>query len=203
MFSNQFLIDLIIAAGYLGIFGMIFAESGIVVAFFLPGDSLLFTAGFLASLGYFDVWFLIVLVVTAAILGNNFGYAFGRKVGPKIFKKEDSKFFHKDNLLKAEEFYKKFGAKVLVLARFIPMIRVFAPVIAGVGKMKYRSFFFYNTIGAILWGFSMPLLGYYLGRSVPDIDKYILPIVMLLIFVSFLPPLYYYLKSRMRKKDKV
>lgn len=200
MFDTKFLIDLIIATGYLGLFGIIFAESGIIIAFFLPGDSLLFTAGYLASLGYFNVWLEVLIVIIAAILGNNAGYVFGRKTGPMIFKREKSRFFHKDNLLLAEEFYKKYGPKVLVLARFIPMIRVFVPVIAGVGKMKYRTFAIYNAVGATLWGALMPLLGYYLGRNVPNIDHYILPIIALLIIASLIPPFYYYLKNRKKLK---
>jgi membrane-associated protein len=185
------LISLIKTAGYLGIFGIVFAESGLLLGFFLPGDSLLFTAGFLASQGFLNIWFLIPLVFIGAVLGDNVGYAFGHKVGPMIFTKEESIFFHKDHLERARVFYEKHGPKTLVLARFMPGIRTFVPILAGVGKMHYPTFMTYNLVGGFLWGIGMPLLGYLLGNTVPNIDKYLLPIILLIIFLSILPSLYH------------
>lgn len=183
------LIPLIKTAGYLGLFAIVFAESGLFVGFFLPGDSLLFTAGFLASQGFFNIWYLIPLVFLGAVLGDNVGYAFGYKVGPMLFNKEESIFFHKDHLERARIFYEKYGKKAIVLARFMPGIRTFAPILAGVGKMNYPVFMSYNIIGGLLWGVGLPFFGYLLGNTIPDADKYLLPIVLLIIFLSVLPGL--------------
>lgn len=181
------LIPLIKAAGYLGIFGIVFAESGLFIGFFLPGDSLVFTAGFLASQGFLNIWNLVSLIFIGAVVGDSFGYAFGKKVGPMIFKREDSFLFHKDNLNKARVFYEKYGGMAIILARFMPGIRTFAPILAGVGKMQYSKFLAFNIIGGALWGIGLTLLGYYLGSVVPNIDKYIVSIVLLIIFISILP----------------
>src|SRR3989344_8998340 len=134
------LVTLVTTAGYVGLFGIIFAESGLFFGFFLPGDSLLFTAGVLASQGIFHIVPLTLLVFVGAVLGDSVGYAFGRRVGPAIFTKEDSLFFHRDHLRKAEEFYHVHGVKTIILARFIPIVRTFAPILAGVGNMRYRTF---------------------------------------------------------------
>ena len=190
------LIALIKAAGYLGLFGIIFAESGLFVGFFLPGDSLLFTAGFLASQGVLNIWILIPLMFIAAILGDNFGYAFGKKVGPALFKKEDSLFFHKDHIERARIFYEKYGAKTLVLARFLPIARTFAPILAGVGNMHYPTFLFYNFIGAVLWAVGLTWLGYFLGSTIPNLDKYLIPIILAIIVVSSLPTLIHIIRNR-------
>jgi len=190
------LIALIKAAGYLGLFAIIFAESGLFVGFFLPGDSLLFTAGFLASQGFLNIWALAPLMFLAAILGDNFGYAFGKKVGPTIFNREDSLIFHKGHVERARVFYEKHGAKTLVLARFLPVIRTFAPILAGVGKMHYRTFFFYNVIGAILWALGLTWLGYFLGATIPGVDKYLIPIILAIIVLSGLPTLIHIIKNR-------
>lgn len=181
------LISLIKAVGYLGVFGIVFAESGLFIGFFLPGDSLLFTAGFLASQGFLNIWILIILVFIGAVSGDNVGYVFGKKIGPMIFKREDSLIFHKKHLERAEAFYRKYGGKAIVLARFMPAIRTFAPILAGIGKMRYSSFFVYNLIGGVLWGIGLPLSGFYLGSVVPNIDRYIVPIVLLIIFSSVAP----------------
>lgn len=181
------LIPLIKAAGYAGLFGIIFAESGLFIGFFLPGDSLLFTAGFLASQGFLNVYILAPLLFVAAVAGDSTGYAFGYRVGPKIFKKEESLFFKKDNLLKAQEFFAKHGGKTIILARFVPIVRTFAPILAGVGKMHYRTFLAYNLIGGLLWAVGLTFLGYFLGRTIPNVDKYLLPIILGIIFLSFLP----------------
>lgn len=187
--------SLIRTAGYIGLFGIVFAESGLLLGFFLPGDSLLFTAGFLASQGYFDIAVLIILCFLGAVLGDNFGYAFGKKIGPRVFKKEDSLLFNKHNLEHARVFYEKHGGKTLVLARFMPMIRTFAPILAGVGRMKYSTFFYYNLVGGILWAVGMPLAGFYLGSAIPDVDRYIIPIVLAIVILSTLPALYHILKE--------
>ncbi len=190
------LVALIKAAGYLGLFAIIFAESGLFIGFFLPGDSLLFTAGFLASQGFLNIWFLAPLVFLAAILGDNFGYAFGKKAGPAIFSREDSLIFHKDHVERARVFYEKHGAKTLVLARFLPVIRTFAPILAGVGQMHYRTFFFYNVLGGFFWAIGMTWLGYFLGATIPGVDKYLIPIILGIIVISSLPTLIHIIKNR-------
>lgn len=200
IFSPEGLTLLIKSVGYLGLFGIIFAESGLFLGFFLPGDSLIFTAGVLASQGYLNIWLLIPILFLAAILGDNFGYAFGKKVGPKIFKKEDSLLFNKKNLERADAFYQKHGPRTLILARFMPVIRTFAPILAGVGVMNYRKFFIYNLIGGAIWTVSLPLFGYYLGQTIPNIDKYLLPIILLIIFTSFLPSIIHLIKTGDFKK---
>mgnify|MGYP001619517984 CR=1 FL=1 len=190
------LISLIKTAGYLGLFGIIFAESGLFVGFFLPGDSLLFTAGFLASQGVLNIWILAPLMFVAAILGDNFGYAFGKKVGPALFKKEDSLFFRKDHIERAKVFYERYGKSTIVMARFLPVIRTFAPILAGVGNMRYPTFLFYNFIGAALWALGLTWLGYFLGSTIPNIDKYLLPIILAITIVSSLPNLIFIIKNR-------
>ncbi|MBI2465674.1 MAG: VTT domain-containing protein [Candidatus Sungbacteria bacterium] len=171
------LVALIKAAGYAGLFGIVFAESGLFIGFFLPGDSLLFTAGFLASQSFLDLKWLMVITFAGAVLGDNFGYAFGRKIGYKIFNKEDSFLFHRDHLRRAQKFYARHGGKTLILARFMPVVRTFAPILAGVGKMNWRVFFFYNLAGGFLWSIGLTWTGYYLGNLIPNIDKYLLPII--------------------------
>jgi membrane-associated protein len=178
---------LIETVGLLGIFGVVFAESGLFFGFFLPGDSLLFTAGLLASQGYFNIFILVLGSMVCAIVGDSVGYAFGKKVGPALFSREDSLFFKKQHAIKARDFYEKYGVKTIILARFIPIVRTFAPIVAGIGDMKYRTFVTYNIIGGILWVFSMTLLGYFLGATVPGIDKYLHYIIIGIIFVSFIP----------------
>lgn len=199
IFSGEGLINLIKTAGYLGVFGIIFAESGLFFGFFLPGDSLLFTAGFLASQGFLNVYFFNLLVFVAAVLGDNVGYAFGKKVGPKIFNKEESLFFSKKNLVKASEFYKNYGPITIVLSRFMPFVRTFAPIVAGVGDMKYKTFFFYNISGGLLWTVLLTWAGYFLGSIIPDIDKYLLPIIFAIVIISVLPPAYHLLKAKLKK----
>lgn len=188
--------ELIKTAGYLGIFAVIFAESGLFVGFFLPGDSVLFTAGFLASQGHLNILVLMALTFLGAVLGDNFGYAFGRRVGPSIFTRDDSVLFHRDHVKKAEVFYAKYGPKTLVLARFLPVVRTFAPILAGVGKMHYPTFFLYNVAGAVLWALGLSWLGYFLGETVPNIDKYLLPIILAIITLSSLPTLIHIIKNR-------
>jgi membrane-associated protein len=179
--------EIILQIGLLGVFGIIFAESGLFFGFFLPGDSLLLTAGLLASQGFFDIKILILGCCLGAIAGDSVGYWFGNKTGPRIFKRPNSLLFKKENLLKAKAFYEKHGGKTIILARFMPFIRTFAPIVAGAGEMHYYRFLFFNVLGGISWVLAMSLLGYFLGTSVPDIDKYILFIIGGIIFLSVLP----------------
>ncbi|OQA03776.1 MAG: Inner membrane protein YqjA [bacterium ADurb.Bin400] len=195
IFHGEGLISLIKSVGYLGLFSIVFAESGLLVGAFLPGDSLLFTAGFLASQGYLNVWLLIVVLFIAAVLGDSVGYTFGRRVGRRIFRREDSLLFHKSNLEKAEAFYEKHGAITIVLARFITIVRTFAPIVAGVGKMNYSIFLMYNVVGGFLWTVSLTMAGYYLGKVIPNIDTYLLPIIALIVLISVLPPAIHVLKE--------
>ena len=194
------LVDFIKAAGYAGLFGVVFAETGLFLGFFLPGDSLLFVAGFLASQGFLNIWALTILLFVAAVTGNILGYAFGHKIGPAIFSKEDSLLFKKAHVVKAQKFYDQYGGKVVMIARFIPVVRTFAPILAGVAKMDKSVFLFYNIAGALVWTFGLTLLGYVLGNSVPNIDHYLLPIVGAIILVSILPGVIHYFKERKRSK---
>lgn len=189
------LVTFVKTAGYLGLFGVVFAESGLFIGFFLPGDSLLFTAGFLASQGYFNIVILVAVFFIGAVLGDSFGYAFGKRTGPAVFTKEDSLVFKKSHLERARFFYEKHGGKTIILARFMPIIRTFAPILAGVGMMRYSVFLFYNIIGGGLWAFGLPLIGYFLGNIIPDVDKYIIPIVAVIIIASVTPPIIHILKS--------
>ncbi|MBI5022747.1 MAG: VTT domain-containing protein [Candidatus Magasanikbacteria bacterium] len=190
------LIAIIKTTGYIGIFSIIFAESGLLIGFFFPGDSLLFTAGFLASQGFLRISILMVGSFLAAVIGDSVGYSFGYRVGPKIFKKEDSLFFHKDHLTRAQKFYEKHGGKAIILARFMPIIRTFAPILAGVGKMRYGAFLSYNIVGGFLWSIGLSGLGYFLGSTIPNVDKYLLPIIVLIILLSIAPSVYHILKDR-------
>jgi membrane-associated protein len=194
------LITLIEAVGYAGLFGIVFAETGLFLGFFLPGDSLLFVAGVLAGQGLFSLPVLIGGLFVSAVLGNLLGYEFGKRVGPKLFNRDDSLIFKKAHALRAQAFYDRHGAKTIVLARFMPIVRTFAPIVAGIGNMKYPVFFMYNVIGAILWTTMLVLLGYFLG-SVIDVDKYLLPIVLLIVFLSFLPGIMAYFKERRLAKE--
>lgn len=180
---RQFILNI----GILGVFGIIFAESGLFFGFFLPGDSLLLTAGLMASQGFFDIKILILGCCFGAIAGDSVGYWFGYKTGPKIFNRPNSFLFKRENLLKARAFYEKHGGKTIVFARFMPFIRTFAPIVAGASEMKYSRFLSFNFFGGVFWVLLMALLGYFLGTSVPDIDRYIIFIVLGIIFLSVLP----------------
>lgn len=182
--------------GLVAIWAVIFAESGLLIGFFLPGDSLLFTAGFLASQGFLNIGLLVVGAFVCAVLGDNVGYATGHKFGRRLFRKEDSRFFHKKHLIKAQSFYDKHGKKTIVLARFMPIVRTFAPIVAGVGAMNYRIFFAYNLVGGFLWTFGVTLLGYFLGKQIPDVDKYLVPIVVVIVVVSLLPSVFHLYQER-------
>lgn len=196
--------ELITTVSYAGLFGIVFAESGLLIGFFFPGDSLLFTAGILASQQILNIYLLIPLLAIAAIAGDSAGYTFGKKVGKRIFNKEDSLFFHKDHLRKANEFYQKHGGKTIILARFMPLIRTFAPIIAGVGEMEYRKFLFYNIFGGVFWVISMTVGGFFLGNIIPDIDKYLLPILAAIIMASVLPGfIHFYRENKVFLKERI
>lgn len=191
---------LVKTAGLAGVIAIVFAESGLFFGFFFPGDSLLFTAGLLASQGLLPIGWLLVGTAIAAILGDSVGYWFGQKTGPAIFSREDSLFFHKKHVERAQRFYEVHGKKTIILARFVPIVRTFAPILAGVGKMDYRTFITYNIIGGLAWSLGLTTLGYFLGGLIPSIDRYLLPIVLLIIAISFVPIFIEYFRSR-RSKD--
>ena len=179
--------SIIRSVGYIGLFGIVFAETGLLAGAFLPGDSLLFTAGVLASQDYLNIWILMPVCFVAAIVGDATGYYIGHRYGRSLFHKEESRFFKPSYLEKSEAFFKKHGGKAIVLARFMPIVRTFAPVIAGISVMHYRRFALYNVTGAVLWAIGVTLAGYFLGSTIPSIDKYLLPIIALIVFVSIAP----------------
>ena len=184
---------------------IIFAESGLLIGFFLPGDSLLFTAGFLVASGHLhvNIVFLIVLTFIAAVLGDTVGYVFGRRVGRKLFNRENSRLFRQENLQRAEAFYEKYGSRTIILARFIPIIRTFAPIVAGTSAMRYRTFIAFNLIGAALWTTGVTLIGYFLGHilgAVFKIDDILLPLIFIIIIISILPPLIHMLRTKQQRK---
>jgi membrane-associated protein len=185
----------------LGVCLMVFAESGLLIGFFLPGDSLLFTAGLLVSTGVIDfpIWALCPLVTIAAIAGDQVGYYLGKKAGPAIFKRPDSRLFRQEYVDKAYSFFDRYGARTIVLARFVPIIRTFAPVVAGVGRMKYRTFVTYNVIGGVLWGTGVTLLGYFLGR-IEFIQHNIEYIAILIVALSLIPVALELMKARSRQR---
>ncbi len=178
---------IIAAAGVIGVICVVFAETGLFFGFFFPGDSLLFTAGFLASQHDMSLATLLVGAFVAAVLGDSVGYAFGKKVGPSIFTREDSVLFNRKHVTRAEHFYEKHGKKTIILARFIPVVRTFAPIVAGVGNMSYKSFIVFNITGGFLWTWGLLWLGYGFGSVIPDPDRYLMPVVAAIIVISILP----------------
>lgn len=180
-------LTLLRTVGTLGIFLVVFAESGLFFGFFLPGDSLLFSAGILASQGYMNLSILIVLCSLAAILGDTVGYWTGKHMGRKLFEKDAGFFFKKKRIEDAEHFYQKHGKYTIIIARFLPIIRTFAPIVAGIGTMHYLTFLRYNIFGGILWSVTVLSLGYFLGGLIPNPDTYILPIILLIIVISTAP----------------
>ena len=181
--------------GYPGIAAMVFAETGVFFGFLFPGTSLLFTAGLLSSQGVFNPWILIPLVTIAAILGDSAGYWFGSKVGVRLFLRPDARFFKHAYVEQAKDFYDKHGAMAIFLARFLPIVRTFAPMVAGVVKMRYESFLFYNILGALGWASGVTFIGYYLGAKFPFVGHYFTPIVLVIIIVSSAPIIYHALKK--------
>lgn len=181
---------------YVGIAFLIFAESGLLFGIFLPGDSLLFAAGLLAAGNVLSVGPLLFFVVIAAVVGDSVGYWFGANVGVNFFKRKESFFFKKEYLKRTERFYQTYGGRAIILARFVPIVRTLAPILAGIGSMTYRKFLSFNVIGGTLWGAGMILLGYSLGSLIPNSEHYILPISLVIIVVSFFPILYNLLRGK-------
>lgn len=175
---------------------IVFAETGLLIGFFLPGDSLLVTAGVFAAAGHLDIGTLLITVSLAAVIGDQLGYFIGLRTGPRIFTREDSLLFKRAHLMRAHEFYEKHGGKTIILARFVPIIRTFAPVVAGVAEMDYRKFVTYNVVGGVLWVWSTSLLGYSLGRVVPDIDRHIHIVIVVVVILSLLPAVFEYWRAR-------
>jgi membrane-associated protein len=196
------LTELVRWAGLFGLAAIIFSETGLLVGVFLPGDSLLVTAGLLAARGYLNIYALVPLLTIAAICGNSVGYSIGHATGPRIFNRENSLFFNKKHAIRAHEFYEKYGRKTIVLAQFMPVIRTFAPVVAGVGGMKFRTFITFNIMGAVLWIWSMTAIGFFLGSYIPGIDQHIEIVVIIVVFISLLPGIIsWYREKRARRYD--
>ena len=187
---------LIETVGTIGLFAIVFAESGLLIGFFLPGDSLLFTAGLLASQGKLNFPLILVGCFVAAVAGDQVGYAFGNRVGPALFRRPESRLFKHENLDRAQAYFDKYGAKTIVLARFVPIVRTFAPILAGVGTMEYRTFVRFNVLGGFIWAVGVTSIGYVLGDTIPDIDKYLLPVIGVIILLSLVPVFIEYRKAR-------
>jgi len=202
-FSTLYQFDELIRwGGYTVLALIVFAETGLLVGFFLPGDSLLVTAGLVAAAdGVLHIGWLIVLLSACAIAGDSVGYAIGYHIGPRIFSREDSRLFHKSHVERTQRFYAKYGAKTIVIARFVPIVRTFAPTVAGVGKMHYRTFLTYNVLGGAGWVSSMTLAGFLLGRSIPEIEHHLHWVIGVVILVSFLPILHEWRQSRRKAVD--
>lgn len=194
------IIQLTKAAGYIGLTLIIFCETGIFLGFFLPGDSLLFAAGLLAAQGLFHIWLLLPLLIAAAILGYAQAYWLGEKIARWLVKQPDRFWFKKSYLAETHEFYEKHGGKALIIGRFVPIVRTFLPLVAGLAKMSAARYMLYNIVGGLLWCGGVTLLGYFLGNSIPNIDKYILPLVLGIIVLSILPPLIHVLRARCRAR---
>lgn len=189
--------NLLKSFGALGLFLIIFAESGLLIGFFLPGDSLLFTAGLLSSQDKLPALpILLAGCFAAAVVGDQVGYLFGRRVGPSLFNRPDSRIFKQEYVEKAQHYFEEHGSKTIVLARFVPVVRTFAPIVAGVGRMHYRTFVMYNVLGGFLWAVGITTLGYILGETIPSIDKYLLPAIVVIIALSALPVLFEVRKAR-------
>jgi membrane-associated protein len=187
-------------AGLVGLAAIIFSETGLLVGVFLPGDSLLVTAGLFAAKGYLNIYTLAPALTTAAICGNSLGYFIGHATGPRVFKRETSLFFNKNHAIRAHEFYEEYGKKTIVLAQFMPIIRTFSPVIAGVGGMRFRTFIAYNILGAFLWIWSMLGVGFFLGNYIPGIDQHMEFVVLIVIFISLLPGIIGGIRARRRRR---
>jgi membrane-associated protein len=183
--------------GYVGLTAIIFAETGLLVGFFLPGDSLIVTAGLLAATtGVFNVALLGLLLSVASILGNTSGYMIGAAAGPRLFTREDSLLFNKKHLYRAHEFYEKRGASTIVIARFMPIVRTFVPVVAGMAQMDRRRYAIYNVIGGLAWIWSMLFIGYFLGRYIPGVDRHIESVIAIVILISISPGIIGWYRAR-------
>jgi membrane-associated protein len=194
--------ELVRWGGYVGLTTIIFAETGLLIGFFLPGDSLLVTAGLLASQPQFglNVWLLGGLLTVASILGNAVGYAIGHASGPRLFKREESLFFKPKYLRQAADFYERHGGKTVIIARFMPIVRTFVPVVAGACAMNYRNYTFYNVVGGVLWIWSLLLVGYFLGRYIPGIDEHIEKLIIVVVLLSLMPAIIHWIKAKRRQR---
>ena len=184
--------------GEIGLILIIFAETGLLIGFFLPGDSLLFTAGILANQGKLNLAVILIGCFVAAVVGDQLGFTIGQKTGPALLRRPDSRLFKREYIDRTEDFFDQHGAKTIVLARFVPVVRTFAPILAGVAEMKYSVFFRFNIIGAAIWAIGVTTAGYILGNTVPSIDRYLLPIIALIVLGSLIPP---FLEWRKHKKE--
>jgi membrane-associated protein len=201
LFSSDGLRELITSGGVPLLAAIIFAETGLLVGFFLPGDTLLLMTGLLASTGVITIGLVpvIVILVVAAIIGNSVGYWIGAKAGKKLFERPDSRFFKREHLLKTHAFYEKYGGVTMILARFIPIVRTFAPVVAGAVDMDVKKFTLYNIVGGVLWITSVTLLGYYVAQSIPGLDKYIYLAIIFVVALSFVAPILHWIRTRKKK----
>lgn len=181
--------------GLLTLFLIIFAESGMMVGFFFPGDTLLFSAGILAASGTLSIVEVVIIVAIAAILGDNVGYHIGRHFGRRLFAKADSFIFRKEYIDRAEQFYKKYGSKTMLLAHFVPVVRTFVPVTAGAGNMELRKYMLYDAIGDTAWAVAVPLAGYFIGSRIPGIENFIDPILIMIVVVSLVPTIYHLVRD--------
>jgi membrane-associated protein len=191
--------DLVRWGGYLVLVAIVFTETGLLVGFFLPGDSLLITAGLVAATGQLNIWWLNILLILAAVAGDSVGYAIGWRAGPRLFTRPKSMLFNPRHIDRTRAFYARHGAKTIVIARFVPIIRTFAPVVAGVGQMEYRRFVFYNIAGGVAWVTSMTWAGYLLGQAVPNIGDQIHVVVGIVILLSLIPILVELVRERRRR----
>lgn len=202
LFHRIYDVEAVVRVGGLAlIVAIVFVETGLMVGFFLPGDSLLVTAGLFAARGDLNMWTLNILVSLAAILGDSVGYGIGARVGPRIFSREHSLFFNKKHLITTKEFYERHGPFTIVIARFMPIVRTFAPVVAGVGAMSYPRFLSYNVFGGIGWVVSMTCIGYFLGRAVPNIDRHIHVVIVIVIVLSLLPGIIKFVRERWKLRQ--
>lgn len=191
--------DLIRWGGYVVLVAIVFTETGLLVGFFLPGDSLLITAGLVAATGALDIWWLTGLLSLAAIIGDSVGYAIGARLGPRLFTREKSLLFSPRHVERTRRFYERYGSRTIVIARFVPIVRTFAPVVAGVGQMSYRRFLFYNVAGGVGWVMSMTWTGYLLGQTIPNVDRHIHIIVVIVIVLSVIPIVVEILRERRKQ----
>jgi membrane-associated protein len=187
---------LIQSGGLLVIVLIVYLESGMMIGFFLPGDTLLLSAGIFAAQGQFPIELTIILIAVAAILGDNTGYAIGRAMGKRLFRKKDGIIFRQEYVAKAEKFYEKHGAKTLLIAHFVPIVRSFAPLVAGVAKMNRLQFIIFDAVGATAWAFTVTLLGYWFGSKIPNLDSYIFPVILIVMIISFAPMLWHIVRDR-------
>lgn len=198
---NVFDVEALIRAGGLVLIGVIvYAEVGLFLGFFLPGDTLLIAAGIYAHAGQLPLAGVILVTILSAIAGDNTAYFLGKRLGPSVFRKPDGLVFRKDHILTSEKFFEKYGAKLLLVSHFLPVVRTFTPLLAGVGRMPYKRFAIFDAAGDVLWGVSVPLIGYYVGSRIPGIDRYILAIVLAAVVITTAPTLLHAAKLQLRRK---